>query len=102
MATDQETRRGIAQRALARARDQGVALEDDLDFMVLLDEWISGKIPMRDMSKRHFSAVEQREQERLVLRRSQETMSRDQDGRSAPSEADKKEGPSVNTAAREL
>lgn len=102
MATDQETRREIAKRALARARDQGGPLEDDLDFMMLLDEWISGEIPMRDMSKRYLSAVERRERERLVLRHSQETMSRDQDSRSAPSEADKKEGPSVNTAAREL
>ena len=102
MATDQETRREIAKRALARARDQGVPLEDDVDFMVLLDEWISGKIPMREMSKRYFSAVEQREQERLVMRRSQETMSRDQDSRSSRSEVDEKEGPSVSTAAREF
>lgn len=102
MATDQETRREIAKRALARARDQGVPLEDDVAFMVLLDEWISGKIPMREMSKRYFSAVEEREQERLVMRRSQETMSRDQDSRSSRSEVDEKEGPSVNTAAYEL
>jgi hypothetical protein len=92
MATDPETRRGIAQRALARARDQGVVLEDDSDFMALLEKWIIGEIPMRDMRVGYFSAVAQRERERLMQRRAKETENSDQDSQPVPPKANKKRG----------
>lgn len=92
MATDPETRRGIAQRALARARDQGVVLEDDSDFMALLDKWIIGEIPMRDMRVSYFSAVAQRERERLTQRRATETENSDKHSQPVPPKANKKRG----------
>ena len=64
MNMDPETRRGIAQRALGRARVQGVALEEDQVFMDLLDQWIEGNIPMRLMRERYLEAFAQRERER--------------------------------------
>lgn len=99
---DPETRRGIAQRALGRARAQGVALEDDQVFMALLDEWIEGKIPMRMMRERYFAAFAQRERKPVGRRNSETVVGHNQTTQPLSAEGDKKEGPSVETAAHEL
>lgn len=96
MSTDPQTRHGIAQRALERARARGVALEEDADFMALLDEWIRGDIPMRVMRERFFSAFAEREKERLLRRTLALPIAAP-----LPADPDEKEGPPVGTAALE-
>lgn len=101
MSTDPQTRHGIAQRALERARARGVALDEDAEFMVLLDEWIRGDIPMRVMRERYFSAFAEREKERLLRRTLALPITAPTASATLPADPDEKEGPPVGTAALE-
>jgi hypothetical protein len=64
MSTDPETRKSIAQRAIARARDRGAPIDEDPVFSALLDEWIRGEINMKEMRDRYLDILALREAER--------------------------------------
>lgn len=64
MTTGPETRRSIAKRALDRARARGVPIDDDPAFVALLDEWINGRIDMKQMRECYLDILALKEAER--------------------------------------
>ncbi len=54
MATDPETRKAIAQRAIDRAAAHGAPIDQDPAFVALLDEWVQGEIEFKEMRERYL------------------------------------------------
>ncbi|TCL66312.1 hypothetical protein [Rhizobium sp. BK251] len=53
-------RRTIAERAIERARARGIAIEDDIEFMALVELWIEGEIDSREMHRRYLHLAGER------------------------------------------
>lgn len=70
--------------------------------MDLLDQWIEGNTPMRLMRERYLEAFAQRERERVGRRVSERMVGHNQTTQLLSAGGDKKEGPSVETAAHKL
>lgn len=57
MATDPETRKAIAQRAIDRAAARGAPIDQDPAFVALLDEWVQGEIEFKEMRERYLDLL---------------------------------------------
>lgn len=57
MATDPESRKAIAQRAIDRAAARGAPIDQDSAFVALLDEWIDGEIEFKEMRERYLDLL---------------------------------------------
>jgi len=57
MATDPETRKAIAQRAIDRAAARGAPIDQDPAFVALLDEWVQGQIEFKEMRERYLDLL---------------------------------------------
>lgn len=57
MATDPETRKAIAQRAIDRAAARGAPIYQDPAFVALLDEWVQGEIGFKKMRERYLDLL---------------------------------------------
>ncbi|UXU08286.1 hypothetical protein [Agrobacterium tumefaciens] len=68
MSTDPETRRAIAQRAIARAAARGMPIDKDPVFVALLEQWSRGDIDMKAMRERYLDMIALQAAERRDLR----------------------------------
>ena len=68
MSTDPETRRVIAQRAIARAAARGMPIDKDPVFVALLEQWSRGDIDMKAMRERYLAMIALQAAERRDLR----------------------------------
>ena len=55
-----QMRRTIAERAIARARARGVAIDRDIEFMALVESWIEGEIDSQQMRGRYLDLLGER------------------------------------------
>ncbi|WP_162950416.1 hypothetical protein [Rhizobium jaguaris] len=55
-----QSRRSIAERAIARARARGTPIDDDSEFVALVELWIEGEIDMKEMRLRYVKLLDQR------------------------------------------
>ncbi|WP_156408766.1 hypothetical protein [Rhizobium sp. Root708] len=72
MSTDPSTRKSIAQRAIDRAKAQGMSIDENPTFIALVDEWVRGEIDIKQMRERYLdslAAKEAEQRERLARRR---------------------------------
>jgi hypothetical protein len=65
---DMSSRRSIAERVIARARERGKPIDDDPAFMEMLALWIDGKIDMQDMRSRYTDLIVSRSQVKSIER----------------------------------
>ncbi|MGV1901319.1 hypothetical protein ACQZ6V_13590 [Agrobacterium sp. 22-3674b3] len=68
MSTDPETRRAIAQRAIARAAARDMPIDKDPVFVALLEQWARGDIDMKAMRERYLDMIALQAAERRDLR----------------------------------
>ncbi len=68
MSTDPETRRAIAQRAIARAAARDMPIDKDPVFVALLEQWSRGEIDMKAMRERYLDMIALQAAERRDLR----------------------------------
>ncbi|SCB46980.1 hypothetical protein [Rhizobium multihospitium] len=54
------SRRSIAEQVIARARARGTPIDDDLEFMAVVELWIAGEIEADGMRDRYDTLLRQR------------------------------------------
>ncbi len=67
MSTDPETRRAIAQRAIARAAARDMPIDKDPVFVALLEQWSRGEFDMKAMRERYLDMIALQAAERRDL-----------------------------------
>ncbi|MBA9035955.1 hypothetical protein [Rhizobium leguminosarum] len=63
-----QSRRSIAERTIARARERGMPIDDDLEYMALVELWIKGEIDIQDMRRRYNDLLARRSADRKARR----------------------------------
>lgn len=63
-----ESRRSIAERTIARARERGMAINDDVEYMTLVELWIEGEIDIQEMRTRYNQLLARRSADRRARR----------------------------------
>jgi hypothetical protein len=59
-----QSRRSIAERVIARARELGTPIDTDVEYMALVELWIEGDIDIEDMRQRYINLLARRSAER--------------------------------------
>lgn len=59
-----DTRRSIADRVIARARARGTPIDEDLDYMAIVELWVEGAIDDKGMRQRYIELLERRRDSR--------------------------------------
>lgn len=62
------SRRSIAARVIARARERGMPIDDDVEYMALVEHWIEGEIDIQDMRQRYIQLLARRSADRRARR----------------------------------
>ncbi|NKM48764.1 hypothetical protein GFL91_28185 [Rhizobium leguminosarum bv. viciae] len=63
-----KSRRSIAERTIARARERGMPIDDDVEYMTLVELWIEGEIDIQDMRQRYNELLAHRSADRKARR----------------------------------
>lgn len=63
-----QSRRLIAERTIARARERGMPIDDDVDYMTLVELWIEGEIDIQGMRQRYNELLARRSADRRARR----------------------------------
>jgi hypothetical protein len=63
-----QLRRSIAERVIARARRRGMPIDDDAEYMALVEQWIEGEIEIKEMRQRYIGLLARRSAERKARR----------------------------------
>jgi hypothetical protein len=58
------SRRSIAERVIARARDRGAPIDDDPEFMAIVELWVAGEIETDGMRDRYNALLRRRSRDR--------------------------------------
>ncbi|MDP9839884.1 hypothetical protein J2T09_004664 [Neorhizobium huautlense] len=61
---DRTGRKSIAQRVIDRAKARGEPIDQDPDFVALLDEWINGDIDIKQMRAKYLDVLAHQKSER--------------------------------------
>jgi hypothetical protein len=56
----QQSRRSLAERAIARAQARGTPIDQDPEFMNLVELWVESEIDSRQMRQRYLDLLAQR------------------------------------------
>jgi hypothetical protein len=54
------SRRSIAERVIARARSRGAPVDEDVEFMAIVELWVTGEIETNGMRDRYNALLKQR------------------------------------------
>ncbi len=60
MVTTEQTRRSIADRVIARARARGTPIDDDPEYVAIVELWIVGEISIQEMRRRYIALLQER------------------------------------------
>gem|GEM_PF-1736890 len=60
MVTTEQTRRSIADRVIARARARGTPIDDDPEYMAIVELWVVGEISIQEMRRRYIALLQER------------------------------------------
>ncbi|MGK9051512.1 hypothetical protein [Xaviernesmea oryzae] len=63
-----QLRRSIADRVIARARRRGMPIDDDMEYMALVEQWVEGEIEIGEMRQRYIDLLARRSAERKARR----------------------------------
>jgi len=63
------SRRSIAERTVARARERGMPIDDDVEYMTLVELWIEGEIEIQDLRHRYSELLAHRSADRKARRK---------------------------------
>lgn len=63
-----QLRRSIAERVIARARRRGMPIDDDVDYMALVEQWVEGEIEIEEMRQRYIDLLARRSAKRKAQR----------------------------------
>jgi hypothetical protein len=69
-------RQEIADKMLARLRFEGIAIETDREFLVLIDDWVLGLIDLPECRARYTSILLQRTEARRIASKLKTTTQR--------------------------
>ncbi|MBP1844357.1 hypothetical protein J2046_002616 [Rhizobium petrolearium] len=58
--TTEQTRRSIAERVMARALARGTPIDDDPEYMTIVEVWIAGEISVQEMRQRYVALLQER------------------------------------------
>lgn len=58
--TTEQTRRSIADRVIARARARGTPIDDDPEYMAIVEMWVVGEISVQEMRRRYIALLQER------------------------------------------
>lgn len=64
-----QLRRSIADRVIARARRRGMPIDDDAEYMALVEQWVEGEIEIGEMRQRYIDLLARRSVERKAQRK---------------------------------
>lgn len=59
-----QSRRSIAERAIARAQKRGTPIDHDVEYMALVKQWVEGEIDIETMRQRYMDVLARRSAER--------------------------------------
>ncbi|MEZ2224606.1 hypothetical protein [Rhizobium sp. RCC_161_2] len=62
--TTEQARRSIAERVIARARARGTPIDNDPEYMAIVELWIAGEIGTEEMRQRYIALLQQRSRTR--------------------------------------
>jgi len=60
MVTTEQTRRSIAERVITRARARGMPIDNDPEYMAIVEMWIGGEISIQEMRQRYIALLQER------------------------------------------
>lgn len=63
-----QLRRSIAERVIARARGRGMPIDDDVEYMALVEQWVEGEIEIEEMRQRYIDLLARQSAERRARR----------------------------------
>lgn len=58
--TTEQTRRSIAERVIARACARGNPIDEDPEYMAIVELWIVGEISVQEMRRRYIALLRER------------------------------------------
>lgn len=64
-----QSRRSIAERVIARARGRGMPIDEDAEYMALVEQWIEGEFEIEEMRQRYIDLLARRSAEGKAQRK---------------------------------